>query len=136
MNKAITSDDILGKEAVDSEGDILGVVMKLHIDKQNKLLTGITIDQGFLKPDLFVGIQYIQNFGVDTVFLNYIPHHKFKGLHVRSFDGHELGTVRDIQMDGNKLVSLTFGHNSKDLTQAPISQIKEIGAGVILKQQK
>jgi len=34
----ITSDEILGKEAIDSEGDFLGIVMKLHLDPVHKTI--------------------------------------------------------------------------------------------------
>ena len=43
-----TSDDILGKEAIDPDGTILGIVTKLHIGKDDKKVTGITIDMGFM----------------------------------------------------------------------------------------
>jgi len=36
MEEIITSDDILGKDVVDTDGDILGVVQQLKIDKKAK----------------------------------------------------------------------------------------------------
>ncbi len=93
---SITSDDILGKEAVDADGEIIGIVVKLHISKEHKNLQGITIDQGFMKPDLFIGMHYVKNFGIDAIFLNRVPPNRFKGLYVYNHLGKVLGHVKTV----------------------------------------
>ncbi len=134
----ITSDDILGKEAVDPEGQILGIVMKLHIDKYSKIMVGITIDQGFMKPDLFIGMKYVKNFGIDTVFLNKVPAEKFKGLEVITSSGHLIGTVRKVNLKRNRIDEIVVaktGISIKDyVLLIPASEIKEIGESVVLKK--
>ena len=133
MKKIITSDDILGKDAVDTEGQILGVVMKLHIDKASKKMTGITIDQGFMKPDLFVGISYVKNFGIDSVFISKVPAEKFKGLKVISFDGHQLGVLKEAYTKRHRVSEILVA-GKKEKFNVSASDIAEIGENVILKK--
>ncbi len=131
--KTITSDDILGKDAVDLDGEVLGVVIKLHIDKNSKQLSGITIDQGFMKPNLFVGMNYVKNFGIDSVFLSKIPTTKYIGLSVLDSKGKEIGTVKKVISKRHKVKSIEI---SKGLTKRFIissSDIQEISERVILK---
>ena len=123
----ITSDDILGKDAVDPDGEVLGVVMKLHIDKESKQITGITIDEGFMKPDLFIGISHIKNFGIDSVFLSRVPTGKYIGLNVFDSKGKFIGKVKKINSKRHKVDSI---ETSKGIISH--SDIKEIGASVIL----
>jgi sporulation protein YlmC with PRC-barrel domain len=136
MVEIITSDDILGKEALDSEGDIIGVVMKLHIDKKEKKILGITIDQGFMKPDLYAGIEYIKNFGVDTIFLNKIPPDKFKGAEVITHKGISVGIVTDVLTKSYNLKRLVVSKSSfsKDKFEIPLKHIEELGVKIILKK--
>lgn len=136
--KIITSDDILGKEAVDTEGEILGVVMKLHIDKHSKKMIGITVDQGFMKPDLFIGMSYIKNFGIDSVFLNRVPVDKFKGLDVLTAKGKLIGIVKDVGSKRHKVTEIIVKKKgislSKEKLVIPASAIEEIGESVVLKK--
>jgi sporulation protein YlmC with PRC-barrel domain len=136
--KIITSDDILGKEAVDPDGEILGIVMKLHIDKESKRLIGITIDQGFMKPDLFIGMQYVKNFGVDSVFLNRVPVTKFKGLDVITSNGKLVGKVKDIKAKRHKVQEIIVARKGVNLSREWLviaaSDIEEIGESVVLKK--
>lgn len=135
----ITSDDILGKEALDPEGQVLGVVVKLHIDRIEKKITGITIDQGFMKPDLFVGIDYVKTLGVDAILLNTIPFEKYKGLKVLNSDGSENGVVEDVISKNGKLefliVKTSINPLSKDRNKIPASKIQEIGDKILLKRK-
>ncbi len=136
--KIITSDDILGKEAVDPDGEILGIVMKLHIDKESKRLLGITIDKGFMKPDLFIGMHYIKNFGVDAVFLNRIPVTKFKGLDVITSDGKLIGKVKDVNAKRHNVQEIIVARKGVNLRKQwfviAASDIEEIGESVVLKK--
>ena len=136
MGETITADDILGKEAVDPDGAVLGIVMKIHIDKDEKSLVGITVDQGFMKPDLFIGIDYVKYFGVDAILLNQVPKDKFKGLNVLTADGSVLGTVKEVLMQNKKMLGLVVVKSvafSKREILVQVSKVKEIGASVILK---
>lgn len=139
----ITSDDILGKEAIDPEGEFLGIIMQLHIDPQYKNILGITLDQGLWKPDLFVGIEYIEKFGVDAVFLNTIPNSKYRGINVFSFDGILLGSITNVNDSDpkRKIFSITPKFSLKNIfsKRIPIlikeSEILELGHSFILKKK-
>lgn len=135
----ITSDDILGKTALDPYGEPLGVVVKLHIDNDNKTITGITIDQGFVKPDLFVGLDHIRHFGVDAVLLNTIPYSRLHNLRVLSSKGEYLGTVKNINVENHKLASVTLakrkGLAKAEELEVKAAQIKEIGQTIILRKK-
>jgi sporulation protein YlmC with PRC-barrel domain len=135
----ITSDDILGKNAVDSDGAILGTIVKIHISKKSKLITGITIDMGFMKPDLYVGIDYIKHFGIDAIFLNSIPADKFKGIKVLTSDGVEIGFIKKVLVYKKKIKEVVIktkdGVFSYAETTIPSKFIKKIGNSVILKRR-
>jgi sporulation protein YlmC with PRC-barrel domain len=133
----ITSDEILGKEAIDPHGSSLGVITKVHINKKNNKVIGITIDMGFMKPDLFIGISYIKQFGVDAVFLKKIPPHKYHGLRVLSEGGELIGKVKKIVMDKSNIKEFEIA--GKRLLDGKFSikysDIKEIGDHIILKKK-
>ena len=133
--ETITSDDILGKEVVDSEGDMLGIVMKLHIEKASKKIVGITVDQGFRKPDLYVGIRNIKNFGVDSVFINRVPVDKYEGSEILDYGGNVVGKVKEIVSKRNRIVSLiaTAKGFSNETAEINPRFVKELGTKVILK---
>lgn len=134
MTRYITTDDVLGKEVLASDGDIIGVVQKLHIDASTKTITGITIDEGFMKPDLFIGLQFIKQFGVDSLFLNIVPKQKFIGLKVFNNRGKLIGTIIDIETGKKnakiKKIKIKSGFNT---TEISAKEIKKIGASVLLK---
>jgi sporulation protein YlmC with PRC-barrel domain len=134
MAKYITTDDILGKEVLASDGDIIGIVQKLHIDATTKTITGITIDEGFMKPDLFIGLQFIKQFGIDSLFLSIIPEQKFIGLRVYNNKGKLVGTITDIETGKNnakiKKIKVKSGFTTKDYSA---KEIKMIGSSVLLK---
>jgi sporulation protein YlmC with PRC-barrel domain len=132
--KTITSDDILGKDAIDPEGEILGVITKLHIDKDTKQLVGITIDQGFMKPDLFIGMSYVKNFGIDSIFLSKIPDSKYIGLKVLNSKGKEIGAVKKAKSKRHKIVSIEISQGIGKRYLISAHDIQEIGASVILKE--
>lgn len=137
MKDHITSDDILGKQAVDPDGYILGVIIKLHISNSTKTMIGITIDQGFLKPDLFVGIDFIRFFGVDAVLLNRAPESKYKGMKVVTEDGHEIGNVKSIIKNKKKVTEFivqTKGIRKQDRT-IPVGDVLRIGERIVLRKE-
>ena len=134
-NRIITSDEILGKEAIDPAGSILGIITKVHIDKKKMKVTGITIDMGLLKPDLFVGSNYIKHFGIDAILLKRVPVDKFKGLKVLTEGGEIVGKVKDIVTDKKKIKEFVITSNKIWDGQYIITyhDIKEIGDSIILK---
>lgn len=132
----ITSDDILGKEAIDPDGSVLGVVTKVHIDNHDRKVIGITIDMGFAKPDLYVGINNVRNFGEDAVLLKTVPAPKFKGINVLTSEGKKIGRVVDIVMKNSQVVEFVVS-SSRFLgkkSNIKYSDIKEIGDSIILKE--
>lgn len=136
-SKVITSDDILGKEAVDPEGQILGIVTKVHINKEAKKLLGMTVDQGFMKPELFIGLHYVKNFGVDAVFLNKVPTDKFRGLDVLTSKGEIVGKVKSVKAKRHKVQEIIVakkGVLGKSFSIAA-SDIETISSSVILKER-
>jgi len=135
MMRSITSDDVLGKTAVDPEGTELGVVTKVHISNDTKQITGITVDTGFMKPDLFIGVDYIRLFGVDAVLLNKIPQDRFIGCKVLTYKGDPLGEVKKIYYTGKRPSGLIV--HSKKLKEDIVikaSQVKEFGDFIIMKK--
>ncbi len=143
FESVITSDDILGKEAIDPEGDFLGIIMQLHIDSNSKKILGITVDQGLWKPDLFVGIEFIKKFGIDAVFLNAIPISKYRGINVFSYDGILLGSITNVNDTDlkTKIFEITPKFSIKNIfsKRIPIlikeSEILELGHSFILKKK-
>ncbi|MBX4212148.1 PRC-barrel domain-containing protein [Candidatus Pacearchaeota archaeon] len=90
---AITSDDILGKEVIDMNGEFLGIVETLFIHPDKIELMGIQIDKGFLKSGLIVGKDHILKVTPHAVFLKIKPALNVKGLKVFDSEGKDVGTV-------------------------------------------
>lgn len=136
MGSVITSDDILGKEVVDPNGTILGVISKLHISQERKEIIGITIDQGFMRPDLFYGIKHVKFFGVDTVFVDIISVDTYVGMDVFTQEGKKIGKVKDLVTKHNKIETIIV-HRSKLLSSdlhVPFTAVKSIEHSVIIKK--
>ncbi len=138
MKNITTSDDILGKECLDPKGGILGIVVRLHIDRESKRLVGLTVDQGLVKPDLYVGIDYVKLFGVDSVLLSRLPEELYKNLEVLDPTGKLVGVVKDYELDEKgRLKSLSIkkrtGTFSSINVKIPVDEIREIGSRVFLK---
>ncbi len=137
MSKSIiTSDEILGKEAIDPDGSILGVVTKVHIDRKHRKVVGITIDMGFLKPDLYIGINHVKDFGKDAVLLSKVPAPKFKGLKVLTEEGKILGRVVDMVLHNSAVKEISIANKRILGKQVWIKalHIKEVGDTIILKK--
>jgi sporulation protein YlmC with PRC-barrel domain len=132
-----TSDDILGKDVIDSDGEIIGVSTKIHIDNRTKQITGLTVDQGFMKPDIYIGLEYIKTFGVDSVLLNTSPKSKVRGLNVLDSYGKKIGVVADVISTGktNRIKGIIVRENAFSKQFIIRSRdMKEIGHSVILKE--
>ena len=133
-NEFITTDDILGKDVVDKDGEIIGIVQQMHIDKESKTITGVTIDEGFMKPDLFIGINNIKLFGIDSVMLSITPEQTFKGILVFDKHGKKVGSVAKVYttLKSSKIKSIEVKIDTKkELIHA--KDIESIGMNVILK---
>ena len=136
MNKKIiTCDEILGKEAIGPDGAVLGVVTKVHIDKKTKKIVGITIDMGILKPDLYVGVDHIKNFGEDAVLLKKVPIHKYRGFKVLTAEGRVLGKVIKMVADDTHIKEFIIKNKEfLEPVKVKYNDIKDIGESIILKK--
>jgi len=132
----ITSDDILGKDAVDPDGSVLGGVTKVHVDRNKMKIVGITIDMGLMKPDLYVGISHVKSLGDDAILLKKVPAPKFKGLKVLTAEGKVLGRVIDMVIFNSTIKEFTVA-NRRILGKRlgiKYKDIKEVGDSIILKK--
>lgn len=133
-NDLVTSDEILGKEVVNNEGEIIGIVQKIHLNRYSKEIIGITVDEGFMKPDLFIGVENVKLFGIDAVFLNTSSDLKYRGLDVFSSEGEIRGTVYEVVKypKSGKIKEIVVKKGLKTVI-VPAKDIKSIGLNVILK---
>ena len=136
----ITSDDILGKEAIGPDGKVMGVVTKLHIDDRTKRTVGITVDLGMLSPDIYIGIDNVRLFGKDAIMMKRLPTSFYKGMDVFSRTGTIVGRVKDIVEKDGRLDAISIlpsgsrSSSKKHWRSIAISEISEIGASMILKK--
>lgn len=134
MTEIITSDDILGKEVINSEGEIIGVVQKIHIEKHKKEIVGITVDEGFMKPDIFIGLDNIRLFGKDGIFLNTTSDIRYRGMKVFNKEGTPIGILKEVIKNPKtgKIKEIQIREGLKTIT-IPAKDIKSIENNVILK---
>ena len=139
MTEIITSDDILGKDVLDIDAEIIGNVQQLKIDTKTKTIVGIIVDQGFMKPDIYIGLDYVKHFGVDAILLSESPKPKIKGLDIYDKKGKRIGFVFDIEENKkkNRLAAIImkktqFGKQFR----IPSRSIKTIGFNIILRQKE
>lgn len=132
VDNLTTSDEILGKEVLDVRGRVLGIVQKMHIDRGLKKIVGITIDEGFMKPQLYVGVDKIRFFGLDAIMLN-IEFESYIGLKVFNSDGEIVGIVKDVVNNRNDNLKEIIVKANKDEITIPVSKIKSISENVVLK---
>ncbi len=139
LDKAITSDDILGKNVIDIEGKILGVAEKVLIDSKSLDFIGIEVDKGFLKKGITIGKSYIEKITHHAVFLNIKVVYEIKGLKVYDKTGANLGTVSNLELYGikNKIKKLFIKQGfAKKQLEIPSDFIETIGYSVILNVKK
>lgn len=140
LSKTLTSEDLLGKDVVDFNGTLVGVVEKVLIDPKSLDFVGISIDKGFLKKGLTLGKSYIEEIKEHAVFLRIKVSYDVKGKIVFDSLGRVVGKVSSVELyeNMNRIVNLEvktrflFGKeiliNSK--------YIKVIGEGVMLNVKK
>jgi len=141
LGKTLTSEDLLGKEVIDFEGTIVGVVEKVLIDPKSLDFVGISIDKGFFKKGLTVGRSYINEIKEHAVFLKIKVSYEVKGKTVFDSDGRIVGKVSSLEIyeNMNRIVSLVVKKSylfwGKEIL-VPANSIKTIGEGVMLSVKK
>lgn len=138
LKSTITSDDILGKDVIDIKGNYIGILSKLHIDKETKKITGITADGGFGRPYIFIGEKLIVNFGIDSVFIRHSPRSIYLRKYVFDCQGEYIGKVKDVKLS-NKTKDVEFIQVKEGLfnrVNISNSQIKVLGNNIILNIKK
>ncbi len=130
----ITSDDILGKDVIDFSGHTIGMITQLHIDKNNKAIVGISIDTGFMKPLVFVGIDLVKNFGVDAIYISKTPSSRYLGLLVFDKNGIQVGKVIKVKLYGSSAIkSLTISTGLVKKLKIPARYLNKIAINIFLK---
>lgn len=139
LSNTVTSDDVLGKEVIDSEGEFIGVVEMLHLDPNAVEIVGITIDKGFLRKGLVIGKEYIERVAPHAIFLKIRPAFKLKGMTVFDSNGDNIGIVSRVILEENKNKVESLVIKSILLRKEviiPSDLIKTIGDNVILVTEK
>jgi len=139
ISKTITSDDVLGKDVIDSEGDFIGIVENLHISPEHFEVIGISVDKGFLKKGLFIGKGYIKRITPHAIFLSIRPAFSIKGMAVFDKEGKKIGIVKEVILTGTKNQIKNLKIRSGILRrEADVSaeQIDSIGHSVFLNVLK
>ncbi len=115
LNKAITSDDMLGKDVIDAEGVFIGVAEKAFIDPDTIEFVGIAVDKGFLRKGLVIGKEYIERIAEHAIFLNIRIAYEIRGMHVFDVNGKELGTIKDLVLtsSGKAIQSILVNSGTK-----------------------
>ena len=133
LDEAITSDDVLGKDVIDSDGRFIGITEKVFIHPNLVEFVGISVDKGFLKKGLSIGKDFIEKIGAEAVFLNISVAYEIKGFKVFDKNGKELGKVSGVALKGhgNDIDAITLSKLRKKWT-IPSKMIDKIGYNVIL----
>src|SRR3989338_2113745 len=133
LDEAITSDDVLGKEVIDSDGRFIGITEKVFIHPTLLDFVGISVDKGFLKKGLSIGKDFIEKIGSQAVFLNISVAYEIKGMKVFDKNGKKLGKVSGIALkgSGNDIDAITLSRLTKKWI-IPSKMIDKIGYNVIL----
>jgi len=139
LKDAIASDDILGKEVIDSEGNFIGVVEKVFIDKKKLNFIAISVDKGFLQSGLTIGKDYIEKITDYAVFLNIRVAYEIKGMDVFDKNGSIIGIVSKVDLFENKnsisALQVNSGVFKKNLVISS-DLIQTIGYSVLLNVTK
>ncbi len=133
---AHTSDDILGKEVIDTEGSFLGVAEKIFIDKANMNFVGIAVDKGLVKKGFIVGKGYIERIAEHAIFLKTSIVLELKGLSVFDKNGEKVGKVKKIISQGNKntIKELLVSNGFRKDISIYSEHISKIGHNIILNK--
>jgi sporulation protein YlmC with PRC-barrel domain len=141
LDKAITSDDVLGKDVIDSAGHIVGIAEKLLLDPNNFEVVGVGVDKGFLRSGLVIGKAYLEKVTPFAVFLNTRIAYEMRGMDVFDKHGVFLGKVKDVALKEDKNIldhiSVSFGGSlSSKSCDVPANYVSSIGYNIFLKISK
>lgn len=98
-SNAITSEDILGKDVLDTDGVNIGVVDRLFLNPDSVDILGISVDKGFLRDGLIIGTKHIAEITDHAIFLNIRPAFRLQGSHVFDVDGDLVGSVKEVALN-------------------------------------
>ncbi|HLC60341.1 MAG TPA: PRC-barrel domain-containing protein [Candidatus Nanoarchaeia archaeon] len=98
LQGAITSEDVLGKDVIDSNGVYIGVSDKFYLDPRTMQVLGISVDKGFLRKGFVISTNYITEVAKHAVFLNIGPSTLLKGRLVFGLNGAKIGTVASVEL--------------------------------------
>jgi sporulation protein YlmC with PRC-barrel domain len=134
---SITSDDLLGKQVIDSDGRFIGIVEKVFIHPERLDFVGISVDKGFLKKGFSIGKDLIERVALHALFLNVSVSYEIKGMSVFDKNGKELGTVSGIALigSGNDIDAIDVSSGSKTL-RVKSKYIERVGYNVLLTVDK
>ena len=134
ISRAITSDDILGKEVIDAEGKIIGITEKLFLDPETLDFVGIEVDKGFLKKGLSIGRDYIERVSSVAVFLRITIAFDVRGRMVFDRVGAKIGKVSQVELKGNKnqIQKLIVRLGVKRKIGIPLTFVETMDRNVIL----
>lgn len=134
----LTSDDVLGKDVIDSRGHYIGVVTQLHIDNRDKMIVGISIDGGFLKPNIFIGTSLISNFGVNSVYISHSPASRYLGLIVFDMYAQKIGKVTKVNFGDkhDQIVSFRVSYGLFRYIDIPVDHVTVLSRNIIIKIDK
>ena len=135
---SITSDDILGKNVIDSQGGLAGVAEKLFIDPHTLNVIGIEVDKGVLHKGLTIGKGYIKKITPHAIFLNTTIVYEMKGMQVFDVNGAHVGKVKSIDMYGmkNAIKGIEVGHRMGRNLLVPKEVIMTVGENIMLNVPK
>lgn len=143
LSKAVTSEDVLGKDVIDLNGDTIGVVDKVLLDPSTFNTLGISIDKGFLRKGLSIGKGYIKRVTEHVVMLKIKVPYQLKGMIVFDVQGKRVGQVSSIDLQGekNKIKTINvkpgiFLSFLRKEIHIPASHIKEVGENILLNMKK
>ena len=101
LEGSITSDEILGKDVIDSDGRFIGIAEKVFIHPDNLDFVGISVDKGFLKKGFSIGRDFIERVAAHAIFLNISVAYELKGMRVFDIDGKLVGRIKTVALIGS-----------------------------------
>ncbi|MFT4313488.1 MAG: PRC-barrel domain-containing protein [Candidatus Woesearchaeota archaeon] len=137
VEETISLQSMLKKQVVTPKGSILGKVKEIRIQEGTCHLEGIIVKKGVQKP-FFVSKDYIKHISLDAIMLTEELTNQYLNAPVISFAGHKIGTVCEIYRVQNSNIVDTFVVRKRGLfgrkIQIPITQVHQLGASIILKE--
>ena len=135
LRGAITSEDLLGKDVIDSTGFFLGVSDTLYINPKTMRIMGISVDKGFLQKGFIISINYIQELAKHAVFLNIQPATQLRGTMLVDRNGVNVGKVVRVELieDTNDISAIFVrpGLFKKNI-RIPIKYMKDVQRSTFL----